>query len=353
MLDSLRIGLLLLSAIGDVVHALPLAASIRAAAPRARLEWVVQPVPSEIVRHHPGVDRIWVLDRDHGWRGFLDFRRRLRGQVFDLLLVLQVYAKTSLATLCLESPRRIGFDRRRIRELGGIVTNERLAARPAGHVCEQYLEFADHLGMPRRYEWPLPLTPEESAQQARFYDRLDRPLAALVPGTSRPVKEWSAERWARLADNLYDLGYAPGLMGGGGPREAALTGRIMELARSPVRDLRRADLRRLLWLLDGAALAVSCDTGPYHLAVALGVPAIGLYGVTDPARVGPNRRCLDLVVDAYHEPGEPWHPVSAAIRPGRMERIGVDRVMGSVALARARYPRAVDGPARAPVPESA
>lgn len=350
MLDGRRIGLVLLSAIGDVVHALPLAASIRAAAPRARIEWVVQPVPSEIVRHHPAVDRTWILDRDRGWRGFLDFRRRVGGQPFDLLLVLQVYAKTSLATLCLESRRRIGFDRARVRDLGWAVTNERVTPRPPGHVCEQYLEFADHLGVPRRYEWPLPLTPGERARQERFYERLDRPLAALVAGASRPVKEWPAGRWARLAEGLHVLGYAPALVGGGVPRERALARRIVELSRAPVLDLLGADLRRLVGFLDGAALAVSCDTGPYHLAIALGVPAIGLYGVTDPARVGPNRRCLELLVDAYHDRGEPWHPVSAALRPGRMERIGVERVLKAVALARARYRRAVDGPARASVP---
>ncbi|MGH7571015.1 MAG: glycosyltransferase family 9 protein [Gemmatimonadota bacterium] len=353
MLDGRRIGLVLLSAIGDVVHALPLAASIRAAAPRARLEWVVQPVPAEIVSAHPGVDRTWVLDRRRGWRGFREFRQRVRDQDFDLVLVLQVYAKASLATLFLQSPRKIGFDRARARELSWLATNERIPARPLRHVCEQYLEFADHLGMTRRYEWALPLTDRERADQERFYDGFDRPLAALVPGTSRPVKEWPPERWAGLADGLHGLGYAPCILGGGGTRERALAGRIVEVARAPVRDLLRPDLRRLLWILDGAALAVSCDTGPYHVAIALGVPAIGLYGVTDPARVGPNRRCLDLLVDAFHEPGEPWHPLSEAIRPGRMERIGVGRVMETVAFARARYPRAVDGPARAPAPESA
>lgn len=344
---------MLLSAIGDVVHALPLVASIRAAAPGVCLEWVVQPVPAEIVRVHPDVDRTWVLDRRRGWRGFREFRRQVRDQDFDIVLTLQVYAKASLATLFLQSPRKIGFDRRRARELSWLATNERIPAGPLRHVCEQYLEFADHLGVTRRYEWALPLSDVERADQRQFYDGLDRPLAALVPGTSRPVKEWPAERWAGLADGLYGLGYAPCILGGGGARERTLAGRIADLARAPVRELLRADLRRLLWILDGAALAVSCDTGPYHLAVALGVPAIGLYGVTDPARVGPNRRCLDLVVDAYHDPGEPWHPVSETSRPGRMERIGVDRVMEAVARARGRYPRAVEGPARAPAPESA
>jgi heptosyltransferase I len=353
VLDGRRIGLVLLSAIGDVVHAFPLVASIRAAAPRARIEWVVQPTPAEIVRRHPDIDRTWVLDRDRGWRGYHSFHRRMRNEIFDLVLVLQVYAKASFATFLLNSPRKIGFDRPRSRELGWIAPNEHIPTRPLRHVCEQYLEFADHLGVSRRYAWALPLTIEERARQGRFLDALDRPLAALVPGTSRSVKQWPAERWADVAEGLHDLGYAPCLVGGGGIAERSLGARIVERARAPIRDLLRPDLRRLLWILDGAALVVACDTGPYHLAVALGVPAVGLYGATDPARVGPNRRFLELVVDAYHDPGEPWHPVSDAIRPGRMNHIAAEHVMQAVALARARYPRAAEGPARAWAPESA
>ena len=85
---------------------------------------------------------------------------------------------------------------------------------------------------------------------------------------------------------------------------------------------------------------MSPDTGPYHLAVALGVPAVGLYGLTDPARVGPGRRFLDLVVDAFHDPGERWHPPRAGYREGRMEGIPVTRVIEAVELARSRYSRA-------------
>ena len=112
----------------------------------------------------------------------------------------------------------------------------------------------------------------------------------------------------------------------------------------PIRDERRNDLRRLVGLLDAAALAISPDTGPYHLAVALGVPSVGLYGYTDPARVGPGPRFGELVVDAFHDPGQPWHPPVSGYRPDRTERISVERVLEAVDLARERYPRATRGP---------
>jgi heptosyltransferase I len=345
VLDGQRVAVVLLSAIGDIVHALPLVSSLRAVARGLSLEWITQPVPGEIAGAHPGVDRLWTLDRARGWRAFRDLRRALGDRRFDVVLDLQVYAKASVVTAMLESPRKIGFDRARAREFNWLVTNERIAAGPVRHTCEQYLEFADHLGIPRRYEWPLPIGAGERAAQSAFYARRRAPLAALVVGTSRSAKEWPAERWARLAEALHaEMGYEVCIVGSDRPSERARALEVVGLSRVPILDERRDDLRRLLWLLDGAALVVSPDTGPYHLAVALGVPAVGLYGLTDPARVGPGRRFLDLVVDAFHDPGEGWHPPRTGYRVGRMERIGVARVLEAVALARARYPRAGGSP---------
>jgi heptosyltransferase I len=344
MLDGQRVAVVLLSAIGDIVHALPLVSSLKAAAPGLSIEWVTQPVPGEIAGRHPGIDRLWTLDRRLGWRAYRELARALRGQRFDLVLDLQVYAKASLVTALLDSPRKIGFDRERARELNWLVTNERITAGPLRHTCEQYLEFADHLGVPRRYAWPLPLDERERAAQSEFYARRLGPVAALVVGTSRRAKEWPTDRWARLAESLHNhLGYEVCIVGSDHPAERERAREVAGLCRSPLLDERKDDLRRLVWLLDGAAIVISPDTGPFHLAVALEVPSVGLYGHTDPARVGPGRRFTELVVDAFHDPGQAWHPPRPGYRAGRMSRISVSRVLEAVELARARYPRAVDG----------
>jgi heptosyltransferase I len=343
--EGRRVAIVLLSAIGDIVHALPLANSLKRASPGDRLEWIAQPVPAEILHHHPAVDRVWTLDRRRGWRGFVELYRALRGERFDLVLDLQVYAKASLVTLMIRSPRKLGFDVRRAREGNWLVTSEKVPALQNDHVCEQYLEFADHLGVPRLYDWQLPLTPGEIDAQEAFFGQRTAPVVALVVGTSRPAKEWPTERWAALSDALRDVwGYEVVIVGSDQAGERERAHEIARRARRAPLDERRNDLRRLIWLLDGAALVVSCDTGPYHLAVALGVPTIGLYGATDPARAGPGHRFLDLVVDAYHDPGEPWHPARTALRAGRMDRIPLELVLEAVERARARYPRAVEGP---------
>jgi heptosyltransferase I len=345
VLDGQRVAIVLLSAIGDIVHALPLVSSLKSAAPGVTIEWVTQPVPGEIAGRHPAVARLWTLDRGRGWRAFRDLRQELRGHRFDLVVDLQVYAKASIVTALLDSPRKIGFDRGRARELNWLVTNERIGAGPLRRTSEQYLEFADHLGAPRRYEWPVPLSEAERAARDAFYAGRDAPVAALVVGTSRPAKEWPVDRWAGLAEALHDdFGYEVCIVGSDEPDERARARAVARLCRVPVSDERRNDLRRLVWLLDGASLVVSPDTGPYHLAVALGVPSVGLYGYTDPARVGSGRRFGELVVDAFHDPGEPWHPPRSEYRPGRMERIDPNRVLETVALARARYPRASGRP---------
>ncbi len=341
MRDGERVAIVLLSAIGDIVHAFPLLSSLKARYPNARFEWIAHPVPGEVATRHPAVDRVWSLRRGPKGKAFRDLRRELTGERFDLVIDLQMYLKASLVTLLIDSPRKIGFDRRRAREMNWIVTNEKVPARPLRQVGEEYLEFADHLAAPRTYRWPFRFSEEERTAGGRFRERLEAPLAALVVGTSRREKEWDPGRWAALADALHhEWGYGVGLVGGRSANEDDLARRIIEHTTSPVADLRADDIGRLAWLLDSAALVVGCDTGPLHLGQALGAPSVGLYGATDPARYGPRHGDLALVVDAFHDPGESWHPAERRRRPGRMNRIRVPDVLAKVELARSRHGRA-------------
>lgn len=347
MIDGDRIAFVLLSALGDVVHGFPLVASLKTGCPNATIEWIVQPRYAPLVARHRDVSRVRTLERSRGLPGFRDFRREMAGTRFDLVIAPQAYGKAALATLLLRAPRKIGFDRDRSRDASWLATNERIPNRPAAHVVDQYMEFADHLAIGRTYAWPLEPRDEDRAARDAFLREVNRPVAALVLGTTRRVKEWPAPRWAEVAEALHgDLGYAVAVVGGESPVEDALAREVVARARCPVRDERRRALGRLLALLDAAAVVISPDTGPYHLAIALDVPAVGLYGATDPARVGPGHRFLDLVVDAWHEPGEAWHPPRRETREGRMDGIAPEDVLERVELARARYPRAVDGPVR-------
>ena len=329
----------MMSAVGDAVHVLPVVNSIKAAAPDAHITWVIQPGPHALVAGHPAVDEFVLFDRKRGWRAYLDVYRTLRGRSFDLLIALQVYLKAGLLTAAIRARRKVGFDRVRARDLNWLFTTERIPARGQRHVQDQYLEFLDHLGVPVVLEWGLEPTPAEEARYAGLLSPFPGPTVSLVVGTSKPGKEWPAERYAELADRLHDeVGARTAIVGGRSPREMAAAAAIRRLAAHPPLDLLEWDLRRLVFLLHRSDVLVSPDTGPLHIGVALGTPSVALIGYTNPKRVGPYRRFPELLIDAYGDEGEAYE-VTPGYREGRMERIEVDEVVRRVRLALERYPR--------------
>lgn len=333
-----RVCIVMLTAVGDAVHVLPVVHALRRHDPATHITWVLQPGPAALVRGHPEVDEIIELDRRRGWRAFLDVRRALRSRRFDVTLALQDYLKAGIITALSGAPIRLGYDRARARDANWLFTNRRLPPRPPGHIQDEYLEFVAALGIaPEPLEWNLGPWPAERAWQREMRARFDRPLAALVIGSSRPAKDWVAERWARLADALWsDFGVQPVLVGGRSPREAATEHTILERAAHPPASLLDSGLRRLVGILDASALVVSLDTGPLHVAVALERPVVSLIGFSNPLRTGPYRRYQDLIVNAYGATTTGGR-LATDRRPDRMATITVDDVLERVQRWRDRY----------------
>lgn len=332
-----RVCVVMMSAVGDAVHALPVVTALKRHAPGCRITWVLQPGPASLVRGHPAVDEIVLFEKAKGWRAYLEARRAL-GEPFDLVLALQVYFKAGLLTALLRSPVKLGFDRTRARDLNWLVTTHRIPAHAPQHVQDQYFEFLAALGVaPEPVVWDLGPWAHEREAQRRFFRAVDRPVATLAIGSSDPQREWMPERWAEVADALYERhGLQPVLAGGGSPRERETERAIAARARHrPVSTL-GAPLRDLVWLLDGSALVVALDSAPLHMAVALDRPVIGLCGAWNPKRTGPYRRFHDLLVDAYGDPGEDY-PISPERRRDRMPRIAVADVLARVERWRERY----------------
>jgi heptosyltransferase I len=279
-----------------------------------------------------------------GLREFLEFRRRVEGRRFDLVVDLQVYLKAGLLTWMLESPVKLGFDRARARDLNGLFVTHRIPPHEPQHVQDQYFEFLEHLGVPVVREWDFAFTAEERAAQDRFFRELDRPALAVVLKTTREGKDWILERYARVLEVAEgDFGLRPVLVGSEAPAERAAAEELCRMTRAEPVNALKNDLRRLAWILDGSALYLGPDTGPLHVADALGTPTVGLYGYTDPTRVGPYREEFrELVVDAWtrdDEPAADRRTPSMEFRPGRMERITVDDVLEKLELAVDRYVR--------------
>jgi heptosyltransferase I len=329
-----EIAIVMLSALGDAVHVLPVVNALKRHWPESRITWVIQPVPHMLVAGHEKVDEFILFRRRRGaqaWRSFAEIAKALNGRRFDLLLNLQVYLKAGLITSIAKADVKLGFDRRRARDMNWLFTTHRIPPRPTGHVQDQYFEFIEHLGIdPEPVEWGLRITDAEREAQRPFFEALDRPACGVVVGTSKLEKNWAPERYARLLEALeVDYGMRPVLLGGPSAAERAAAERILRETRARPVNALADDVRRLTWLLDGCALVVSPDTGPLHLARALDRPVVGLYGYTNPKRYGPYRR-PDQVVDGYARfPGEDY-PLDTKYRVDGMERVTVEMVLAAV-----------------------
>lgn len=325
-----RICIVMMSAIGDAVHVLPVVTALKRHEPRSTITWILQPGPASLVRGHPDIDEILVFENGRGWRGLFDLRGVLAKREFDLVIDLQVYIKAGLVTSFTRAPVKLGFDRARARDMNWLFTNRRIPAHAPQHVQDQYLEFLTALGIPAEpLQWKLGPWSSELATRERVLAPLQRPFATLVIGATHPEKEWVAQRWAEVANALRsDFGLEPVLAGGRSAREHE-TARLIEAAGARTVSTLGVPLRDLATILDASELVISLDTAPLHMSVALKRPVISLMGYNNPKRVGPYRRYHDLIVDAYGDPAESY-PISLEHRLGRMRRIGVRDVLERV-----------------------
>ncbi len=335
-----RVGIVMMSAVGDAVHVLPVINALKRHQPTTHITWVLQPGPAALVRGHPSIDDMVIFDRALGRRAFTNVRSELAARPFDVVLGLQVYFKAGLITRFTRSPIKLGFDRKRARDLNWLFTTHQIPPHSGQHVQDQYFEFLNALGVAHDpVSWGLGPWENEREWQREFYAPIERPVAALVVATSKPQKDWLPERWAELVDVLYaDYGLQPVLVGGRSEREVHAERVIMERAKHKPISALGSGLRPLVSILDGAALVIAPDTGPLHMAVALDRPVISLIGYTNPKRSGPYRRFHELIVDAYGDPGENY-PISMSTRLDRMPRIQVKDVLEKVDIWKRNYRR--------------
>jgi heptosyltransferase I len=310
-----RICIVMMSAIGDAVHVLPVVTALKRDDPAAKITWILQPGPASLVRGHPDIDEILVFEKVRGWRGLLELRKELTARAFDLVIDLQVYIKAGLVTSFVRAPVKLGFDRARARDLNWVFTNRRIPPHAPQHVQDQYLEFLTSLGVPAEpLEWKLGPWASESECREELLATIPRPFATLVVGATHAEKEWLPDRWAEVANALRsDFGLEPVIAGGRSPRELK-TARLIEAAGARTHSTLGVPLRQLVTILDASELVISLDTAPLHMSVALERP----------------------VIDAYGDPGEDY-PISLAHRHGRMPRITVRDVLEKVELWRASY----------------
>jgi len=297
-----QICVLRLSALGDVCHVLPVVRTLQDAWPAARFTWIIGRLEHKLLGHLPDVEFV-VFDKKAGAAAYRALRQGLAGRRYDALLHMQLAIRASLAAALVPARRRIGFDRPRARELQWLFTNERIAPRRREHVLDSLFGFAEALGVRERsMRWDIPLS-EAALEYARRVVPDGEPTLVLSPCSSHALRNWTPEGYAAVADHAAARhGLRVLVCGGPSPLEIEYGTRIEALVRRPVVNLVGQDtLPQLLATLARATALVTPDSGPAHMATAVGTPVIGLYAATNPARSGPyfsRAWCVDRYGDA-------------------------------------------------------
>ena len=327
--------LLRLSAIGDTCHALALLRALQAAWPTTRFTWIIGRIEHKLMSIVPDVEFI-SYDKRGGLAALRDVRRALAGRQFDVLLHTQLAFRASVLSALVNAKVRVGFDRDRARELQWLFTNRRIAPRRNEHVLDSLLGFAESLGVergPPRWDVPLPVGAVHYAEALLP----ERGRALVISAcSSHRLRNWAPERYAAVARYAVEqLGLSVVLCGGPGSVEREMADAIQASAGVALVDRVGQDtLPEMLATLTRGLALLSPDSGPAHMATMVGLPVIGLYAATNPARSGPylsREHCVDAYAEAALKfrgrPAEslPW--TEKIEEPGVMDLISVEAVI--------------------------
>ena len=287
------------SSFGDVIHALPVLNGLRHRYPTARISWLVAESLTGLLTDHPALDEVIPFDRKrYGAIGrkldvsmsFMEFIYQLRARRFDLVLDLQGLFRSGFLAFSSGAPTRIGFAN--AREFGWMFYTDRVAIRDQEmHAVDRNYLFARSLGFDDvPVEFKLPVTDAARVRARQMLSHSDSAYALIAPGTRWETKQWSAAGFAEVARRLAnEQGLRIVLIGM--PDERTIADDVASRCGVDVINLAgETQLDTLIALVDGAAVCVMHDSGPMHLATALGKPMVALYGPTNPQRTGPYRR---------------------------------------------------------------
>ncbi len=291
-----------LSAIGDVIHTLPSLVALRYCYPQAHITWVVEEAASDLLMDHPMLDRVlvsrrkrWIRDLKEGpnrgaaLREILHFLRTLRDRPYDLVIDFHGLLKSAIFVLLSGGKRKLGYDS--LQEGSGFFLNEKIPEDMTKHAVDRYLDFPRHLGCEiSKPEFPIGLQEAHfrSVQALLSEKNIDssRGYVAVSPVAYWETKLWDEAKFAALCDLIVTDLDLP-VVFTGESREGTIA-RIRSLMQAPsISVAGGTSLRELAVLYKKASLLLTTDSGPMHLAAAVGTPVVALFGPTSPERTGP------------------------------------------------------------------
>jgi heptosyltransferase I len=330
-----HVCLLRLSAIGDTCHALAALRAFQAAWPETRFTWIIGRVEAKLMREIlPEIEFI-TFDKAATLQELWRLHALLRERRFELLLDMQLSFRASLISRLIRSPIKLGFDRQRARELQWLFTNAQIEPKSREHVLDSFMGFARACGIePAPAHWDISLPPS-LLEYAHGIITAGRPTLLISPCSSHAARNWSAARYAAIADHAASShGMSVVLVGGRSAAEARMGASISAAARTPlINQIGKDTLPQLLGLMSRSTVLLSPDSGPAHMATMVDLPVLGLYAATNPQRAGPyysRQWCVDKYDAAARRylgrPAAqiPW--TTKIERPGVMDLIEVGDV---------------------------
>lgn len=294
--------LLRLSALGDVTHVVPLVRTLQAARPDTPIHWIIDKAGHKLLDGLPGVT-FHAYDKKSGMAGVKELRRQLPPGRFEALLQMQVAFRANLLSAFIPAERRIGYDRSRSKDLHGLFVNERIPDRPGIHVLDAIGSFCEPLGLRQtEVSWDLAVPQSAHEWAAAQWQDDGRPVLMISPCSSHVRRNWYADRYAAVANHAAQRGWQVVLCGGRSELERSMADAIQAQLHTPALDLVGKDtLKQLPALLARANLVMTPDSGPMHIANAMGAKVLGLHAASNPNRSGPysdRRYCVDRYDDA-------------------------------------------------------
>jgi heptosyltransferase I len=298
-----RICLMRLSALGDVCLMVPLVRTLHKSFPAAQITWVIGRDAHSLVEGLEGVEFVTV-QKEQPLGGLFTFYRAMRRRRFDALLATQASFRAHLLLPAIRAPLRVGFDAARAKDFHSLFVNRRISFAEQ-HLLDSFLSFAEAIGVKERVlEWHLPLAPADHEFARTHLPGNDVFWLAINPTASKPERNWFAGRYAAIINHVADQwNWRIVLTGGPNRRERTFTDTLLANIRrreSVVDLVGKTTPKQLAAVLGRARLLLAPDTGPVHIATAMGTPVVGMYAVA-PSKLSGPYFSRDLVIDKFDE----------------------------------------------------
>ena len=271
-----------LGALGDVINTFPAVIRIKDYFSSARVHWLIAPLSFPLVSEHPAVDNVIVFDKNNIKKSFFKIKKKIGKIKFDIAIDFQRTLKSGFFCMMSKAGRRIGFDKKRCKEMTWLYPFERIPpSDPGKHMLLQYLEFSDYLGA-----YSSDISWDISYSDVKNYP-IPKKYVVLNIGATKKANLWTPEGFSSLAASVKSR-YGLISVLTGGKEDAEFAVKISALSNHTVINLvGKTSIHDLKNVIGNSELVVSCDTGPMHLAVALNKNVVALFGPSDPARTGP------------------------------------------------------------------